>query len=120
MCQCCCLIRWATSTIGTIKVSKKPKYFEAPQLWYYKWKNLFVIYGSIARKLYRVISASKRARKTMKQRCICLNFSFILLLNYLPLSIFFLESPKLQSLWLMPSEGQKTCFFRHFSKKIGG
>ena len=75
------------------------------------------IYGPFIRKMYRVPSAPKRVRKPMKQRCIRLNFGLNLLLNYLPPSIFFLESPRLQSLWLMSSEGRKTWFFCRFSKK---
>ena len=72
-------------------------------------------YGSIARKLYNVPSAPKRARKPMKERCNRLNFYWNPLLNYLPPQ-FFLESPRLQSLGLMAPEGQKTGFFVIFQK----
>ena len=78
---------------------------------------LYIYMGHLQRKLYRVPCAPKRTRKPMKRRYIRLNFYLNLLLNYLPPQFFFLESPRPKKFWIMPSEGQKTCFFVIFSKK---
>ena len=78
------------------------------------------IYGPIARKLYRVPSAPKRARKPMKERCIRLNFYWNLLLNYLPPLNFFSGVSQASKFLANAIRRSKNVVFSSFFKKVGG
>ena len=84
-------------------------------------KNCNIILQKMANKYGSIFPSvplrTKSGSETFEATVYSHKFSFESL-GQLPAPLhFFLEYPRLQSLWLMPSEGQKTCFFCHFSKK---
>ena len=70
------------------------------------------VHGPIARKLYRVLSAPKRARNPMKQRCITIIFIWISCSTTCPPQFFFRSLPAFRR--------SKNVVFLSFFKKVGG